>query len=222
MRIMSYLPILLICKEMFYKRSFIIHENKLICLLLFISCLFDILLFWHSDNIVEFLSSKLIGDRIYLTEEDLMNYLSNPSIKFYLFNEKNDAQLKEKCKEFIDNNINNRRNHFDQVGFIAVFKDVLLQDDKLKNMIYESKKFFLELKITIIVNLIQIIFLIMFVVNFCILLHSVKVKFGLLRILTTFVSILFIVSVMIVCFKIIFKTEKGKYTDKTKSLATNN
>ncbi len=184
---------------MIYKRSFIIHENKLICFLLFISCFFGTLLFWLSDKIIECISSKLMGDRIFLSEEDLINYLSNPSIKFYILNERNDVQLKEKCKEFIDHNINKRRNCFDQAGFVAVFKDVLLQDDKLRKLILESKKFFLDLKITIFVNLIQIIFLIMFVVNFCILLHSVKVKFGLLRILTTIVSILFIVSVMIVC-----------------------
>ena len=181
-----------------------------------ISITISTLLFLFSDSIIQKLSLCLNEKKISISEEDLVNYLSNPSIKFYISHEKNDLEIKEKCKEFIENNINNNRNRFDQMGFITVFKNLLTQDETLRNLIYESEKFMVDLKICIFVNLIQIIFLICFVVSFFILLHSIKVRFGVLKILTTIISILFIVSVMVVCFKIIFHFDKNKPENKDK------
>ena len=144
-------------------------------------------------------------ENISVTVEDLVYYLSNPLIKFYIMNEKNDDELKEKCNEFFESNL---KNCLDKKGFLKVFKDLLIKDKSFRNIIIESKKFSNDMKISVFVNLVQIVFLIIFVVSFCILLHSFKIQFGLLRILTTFISILFIVSVIFICFKIFFQLEK--------------
>ena len=189
---------------------FIIQKNKITSLLLLISIVFGAIFFMLSSKLISWLSEKINDEEITLSEDDLLNYLSNPSIKFYLFNEKNNEEIKKKCKEFIENNIEKKRNFFDQKGFMKVFKDLLIEDQNLRKLILDSKKFFNDLKVNVCVNLLQIIFLLTFVVCFCILLHSIKIQFGVLRLLTTLISLLFIVSVMIVCFKIIFKIEKNK------------
>ena len=93
------------------------YENKIIFTLLLLSSVLGISLFIISDKIILFLISKLNNDNISCSEEDLINYFSNPNIKFYLCNEKNNAEIKEKCKEFIANNIDNKRSHLTRKGF---------------------------------------------------------------------------------------------------------
>ena len=83
-------------------------------------------------------------------------------------------------------------------------------DPTLKIIILDNIRYLNEIRIVLLINLISILFLLGFLVTFCLLLNSLNLEFGILKSLISVISLLFIVLVLGICFKLITKIEGFK------------
>lgn len=191
-------------------------KNNLTILTLFgFSLFFMIIVFTCSDflikkylNITSMINNKLLLKN--LKNSNIEEYLALHRVKFYLFY-KEDSHFKQKYGR--DFNYENCRD-----SIIEEVKNLICEDEELRNIINDSNKSLDELKISIGIYLIQIILLLSLVISLCILLHNIHVEFGMLKAITTLISLIFILFCIIICFKIVVKVEsyssKNNYTEK--------
>jgi hypothetical protein len=161
-------------------------ENLIISLVFLISSIMLILTYFYSNKFIEFISPILAkyGD---ITVDEALTY---HRVKDYLFYN-NDSPMK-------GININEAEN---------MANELLKTDRKLTALVYECRKYFISLKLSITSNAICIVLLIATILTFCLLLHSLRVELGVFRAISTLISIIFIIIVSVICFKIILKSE---------------
>jgi hypothetical protein len=199
-------------------------KNLGILITFLISLIMSIVFFLISEKLINSLTRKIFKQEtphsLYVNEKNLDEFLSFPKVKYFLFHNSQSYFKKKYGVEFDLENYdyilikNEIRDLIDGIHSEQLSLDEINENNEtlfhFKELIIESKKYVNELKVCLAVHLVHIVFIIILVISFCLILHIIKVEYGLLRAITTVVALLFICFVMIICFKMILKFEKNK------------
>jgi hypothetical protein len=194
-------------------------NNCWVLISLIISFILSILQFIFSDRIINLLSTKI--DEAILNESTLDEVLSYHKVKYYLFID-DECYFKQK---------HGQNFHIDNYDIILIKNELLdiinncslgiLSNnskekftpqaievaDNLKKLVHETKQYEYEMRISVIVYLIQIVTVIICVISLCLVLNVIRLDYGCVRIITIVIVFLFIGLVMAI---LILKKEKKK------------
>jgi hypothetical protein len=165
-------------------------DENLIIFLLFIICTIMIIITYLSSNkVIEYLST-IFAKHEKVTVSEALSY---HRVKDYLFYN-NDSPLKginiEEATEMTSELLNSNK--------------------QLTELVIDCRKYFIELKLSITSNVLSVCLLLVVIFTFLLLLHALKIELGVFRVITIIVSFIFIILVLIICFKIIMKSENIK------------
>jgi len=180
-----------------------------------------------NDNIIKYFIEKIYGksnneisEDLPINENTIHKYMNFQSVKIHLFYKEN-SYFKIKYGNDFD------PDYYDMILIKHEVYEILKKDSDpiLKKLIVENIQNLNEIKVSLAINLIWILVLFAFFISFCLLLNSLQMDFGLLKSLISVIAMLFIVFVMVICFKMITKIdncEPKKNEENSSFLQTSN
>jgi hypothetical protein len=202
------------------------RQNTLLLILLCASFTISLSIFTWGENMISHITGKLKGVEacvIDINEHNIDEYLAYPKVRFFLFTKEDsyfkvkygpDFELENLDPMLIKNEILKVANN--SLGSIEYGKprdkglDLTETVYQLRDIIKESINYNTEMRIRLLLYLVNAIFLITCAVSICLLLSKLKVELGYLKSLTTILSVLFMTSAVFMCLKFTFKTKKSK------------
>jgi len=177
-------------------------KNIPLFFLMIFSFIFSIAFFSFSESIINYFNLKLskVNDEI---EIEIDNIILYNRVRSYLFYDNNSHFKKKYGKDF-------ELQNYDMIIIKSEIIDLLKKDEKLKDIISDCHKSSIDLKVYLSVTLVHILLLLTFLISFCLNLNILRVDYGYIRCITTFVSLLFIILVVFICFKTLFKFDKNR------------
>lgn len=167
---------------------------------------------FFNESIIQFCYKKIfenddskMQEHLEINEITINKYMTFQKVKMHLFY-KEDSHFKLKYGSDFD------PDYYDMILIKHEVLEILKKDSDpvLKKIIIENIKNLNEIRVVLLINLISILLLFAFFICTCLLLNAIQLELGLLKSLIFLIAILFILLVMVICFKLITKIEKSK------------